>query len=333
MRTQGVALRLRRWDRRSNRKEVHPMHGIPDTSDPVSAEEPLSGEAEPAKCCGCLLCGQQAAHHRDVDGVAYFECAHCDFIFADPVLIAAMDAGNAPRYYDEDYWKAELASARERAYGPSLARVAEALLYCRVPVERFVDIGTGPGYLLDSLAVHLPSHRDRFYGVELFPPDPQFRSNSPNYRVAPLASLGMRFECGVCVEVLEHLTPTMAKGLAASMWETSVEGSLYVFNTGLTSYVRSEDPGYLDPFRRGHVTCWSVTAARRIFGALGFTVHEIPGKTWAFVVERPLEGESPEGTVVDRIWHPVADNRKLLSDPQTGDVMYLLGRESARAYC
>lgn len=313
------------------------MREILEKSDPSPGQSPTSedineGSISVSISCACVLCGRLAGYYRDVDEVAYFECAGCDFIFADPALIVAMDAGNAPRNYDLDYWKAELESARQRAYGASLARVAEALLYCRVPVKHFIDIGTGPGYLLDALALHLPSHRDCFHGVELFPPDPQVRSKSANYYVADLADLGMQFECGVCIEVLEHLTPVMAKSLAASMWATSVEGSLYIFNTGLTSYVRSEDPGYLDPYMRGHVTCWSVTAARRIFEPAGFLVHEIPGKTWAFVVERPVPGLISAGTVVDRIWTALPANRELLCDPQMGEVMYLLGRESARAY-
>lgn len=280
----------------------------------------------------CLLCRRASPHLRDVDGVAYYECTVCDFIFADPELIDRIDQGLASREYDDEYWHAELASARQRSFGSSLARVAEALLYCTVPVHRFIDIGTGPGYLLDAVSRHLPASAERFYGVEKFPPLPQYRTQNRNYLCADLMDVQMKFECGVCVEVLEHLTPAMARGLAAAMARVSVPGSLYVFNTGLTDYVRQEDPGYLDPFKRGHVTCWSVQAARRIFEPEGFVVRALPGKSWAFVVEMPGAPARMEVPLGDRIWSAEAGNIEILSDPTMGDVMYIVGRESARAY-
>lgn len=280
----------------------------------------------------CLLCSESSRHLRDVDGVAYYECTVCDFIFADPELIARIDQGLASREYDDDYWHAELASARQRSFGSSMARLAEALLYCTVPVNRFIDIGTGPGYLLDAVSRHLPARADVFYGVEKFPPLPEYRTRNSNYICADLMDVGMKFECGVCVEVLEHLTPAMAKGLAAAMANASVPGSLYLFNTGLTDYVRQEDPSYLDPFKRGHVTCWSVQAARRVFEPEGFLVRPLAGKSWAFVVEMPGAPDRMDVPLGDRIWTAEPGNIDILSDPTMGDVMYILGRESARAY-
>jgi hypothetical protein len=281
----------------------------------------------------CPLCKAASGRHADIEGVDYFTCPRCDFIFADPAYLARVDAGEAVRPYDQDYWRSELQSARDRAWGSSLARAAEALLYCTIPVQRFLDIGTGPGYLLDALSTYLPSHHTRFHGIEKFPPPEAERSTHPNYHctdLAELAASGARFECGTCVEVLEHLTPAMARGLARAMAQASVPGALYVFNTGLTDYVRREDPGYLDPHRRGHITCWSVSSARRVFEPEGFVVHALPGKTWAFAVELgPVPGAHP---IRDRIWHAPAENRALLSDPAMGNVMYLLGLESARAY-
>ncbi len=280
----------------------------------------------------CLLCSQPATAHRVVDAVQYFECPDCDFIFADPALIAAIDAGDAPREYDEDYWQSELQSARDRSYGSSLARVGEALLYCSIPVQRFIDIGTGPGFLIDAVQHYLPASSDRFYGVEKFPPEPAFRSRHANYVCADLGDMGMHFQCGVCVEVIEHLTPAMARSLAASLRKVAVPGSLFLFNTGLTDYVRQEDPGYLDPFHRGHITCWSVTAARRVFEAEGFQVLPLPGKTWAFVVEYPSGDPRQQVPLQDRIWTAPQTNVDLLTDASMGTVMHILARESARAY-
>lgn len=280
----------------------------------------------------CPLCDGAAGPFRQVEGVDFLECRSCDFIFADPVVLAQTDAGTALRDYNSGYWAEEMKAARQRSTGISLARVAEAVLYCRIPVRRFVDIGTGPGFLLDALDAYLPSHSDKFHGVEKFPPDVQFRSSHPNYIEGDLADCNMRFDCGVCIEVLEHLTPNMARELAEALAKASVPGSLYLFNTGLTEYVRKEDPGYLDPHRRGHITCWSVPAARRIFEPCGFTVSALRGKTWAFVIEFCAGASSPGIPMVDRIWKPVPENRALLTDPVMGEVIYLLGMETARAY-
>jgi hypothetical protein len=280
----------------------------------------------------CPLCEARAESHAEVERVAYFACRQCDFIFADPAMLERVDAGEPLREYDAAYWESELASARQRAWGSSLARAAEALLYCSIPVRNFLDIGTGPGYLLDALTTYLPSHRDRFHGVEKFPPPPTDRSTHPNYIVSDLRDVDATFECGTCIEVLEHLTPAMARALAQAMAKVSADGALFVVNTGLTEYVRKEDPGYLDPWRRGHITCWSVAAAAKVFAPAGFAVHPLGGKTWAFAVEKLPARDARPGPLRDRIWHAPEDNRRLLADPRMGEVMYLLGIESARAY-
>ncbi|QGW64059.1 methyltransferase domain-containing protein [Lysobacter soli] len=279
----------------------------------------------------CPLCGQSARKYSIIQDVAYFECRTCDFLFADPDLLRRVDAGEPLRRYDSEYWRNELSSARERSFGSSLARAAEAILYCRIPIRRFIDVGTGPGYLLDALSTYLPSCRDRFYGVEKFPPAQDDCTTHENYLRADLRDVGMQFECGVCVEVIEHLTPAMADHLASALASASVPGSLFLFNTGLTEYVRKEDPGYLDPYGRGHITSWSTTSARKIFEPHGFLVHAVAGKTWAFVVERPLPDE-PAVDLRSRVWKAPAENRRLLTDPAMGEVMYILGRESAHAY-
>lgn len=280
----------------------------------------------------CLLCNESASAFRVVDGVQYLECDTCDFIFADPVLIASIDAGELPREYDEDYWRSELQSARDRSYGSSLARLGEALLYCAIPVQRFIDIGTGPGFLLDAVQRYLPKSSHCFYGVEKFPPEPEFRSSHANYLCGDLGDMGMTFECGVCVEVVEHLTPAMVRSLAGSLRKVAAPGALFLFNTGLTDYVRNEDPDYLDPFQRGHITCWSETAARRLFEPLGFRVLPLQGKSWAFVVEVPSDEPRQQLPLADRIWSAPQSNVELLTDADMGTVMHILARESARAY-
>jgi len=280
----------------------------------------------------CPLCATNTRPFRVVDAVSYFEYASCDFIFADPSLLARADSGEALRPYDSSYWEKELPSARERAFGPSLARVAEAMLYARRPISRFLDICSGPGYLLDALRHHLPHAPETFFGVELYPPPQEFCSTHPNYSVGDLASLTGKFQGGVCIEVLEHLTPSMARRLASDLARVSDPEAFYIFNTGLVSYVKEEDPGYLDPFQRGHITVWSVSAARRIFEPVGFSVLPIVGKTWAFAVEFQRKEKSNSENLLNRIWTALPENKTLLTDPATGSIMYILGLESARAY-
>ena len=124
----------------------------------------------------------------------------------------------------------------------------------------------------------------------------------------------------------------MLSGMAADLAQVSAPSACYIFNTGLTDYVRREDIGYLDPLCRGHISIWSVTALGAVFAPHGFRVHPIPGKSWAVLVE--YGGESSPGgrAITDRIWTPCPENRKILDDPETGSLMYILGIDTARAY-
>ena len=270
----------------------------------------------------CGVCGSRAPLFALVDGYGYADCPQCESLAVGPDVIEAIDQGVFPRNYDDSYWNMELESARERASGPALALAAETVLYTLRPIKTFVDIGCGPGFLLDSLAKHIPS-KTCFHGVEKFPPDT--RTNHPNYNVGELADLPIRCDAGVCIEVLEHLTPKMVTGLADALAAKSNEGALYMFNTGLPDFVRREDPGYLDPLRRGHIVSWGEKALRSIFEPRGFRV--IPSRTWAFAVEYGGQAGPDLGV---RIWN--SPNAELLRDPEMGEVMFLLGRESARVY-
>jgi hypothetical protein len=215
----------------------------------------------------CPLCGHHALFFIETHSVAYFECASCDFIFAERSVLADADRGEAIRRYDEAYWRMELGAVRDRCFGPCLGRVAETLLYVRRPVRRFLDIGTGAGTLLDALGAYLPHSKHVFHGVELYPPPEPFRSKHPNYRTGPLTQFTERFDAGCCIEVIEHLTPTMLSSLAGDLAMISEPGALYLFNTGLTAYVKAEDIEYICPVKRGHICIWSVAAARKILCA------------------------------------------------------------------
>lgn len=275
----------------------------------------------------CAVCHSEASLWRTVDGYDYTDCPSCESIALNPHDMAKVDAGTFPRRYDPDYWQCELIAAKERSWGSSLARFAEAVLYCRRPIRKLVDIGTGPGYLLDALSTYLPESRSIFYGVELFPPD--VHSDHPNYIEGELGGIPHQFDAGLCVEVVEHLTPSMMRKLAQSMASRSNPEALYLVNTGLSPFVRNELPSYIDPLARGHIVSWGMKAVRSIFEPNGFKVTEFSGRDWMFVLEYQGNNDQP---MEDRIWVPCEENRKILHDPVMGSVFYNLAIDTARAY-
>jgi SAM-dependent methyltransferase len=281
----------------------------------------------------CAICTGITEAYQTIDGFDYFECTQCGSLQIDGVTIDAIDGGRSLVEYTDEYWANEIPAARSRSWSSSIARVAEVVRYTTIPINKFVDIGSGPGFLLDALATHLPSKTHHFYAYEAFPPPLEYRSTHPNYRIGFIGDSIERFDAGVCVEVLEHLTPNMARRLAEQLARVSNPGAVYLFNTGMPQYVKGEDPAYLDPLSRGHIVSYSLKAAETIFAPHGFKVHPLAGKTWAFLVEyQATAGSGEQGRVDDRVWRTPAQNLELLRDPQMGAVLEILGLESARAY-
>jgi SAM-dependent methyltransferase len=281
----------------------------------------------------CPCCGHtRTALFRTVSGYDYYKCGSCGSLFIDPGYLARIDAGFNIVKYEEGYWRKELDSARERSYGPALARMAEAVYYCRRPIEKFLDIGTGPGYFLDAIAKLLPDHAHQFYGVELFPPDAEWRTKSANYIMGDLGDLEHRFDCGICIEVIEHLTPRMLDGLLQKLARISNPNALYIINTGMPEFVIHEDIGYLDPTGRGHLVSYSLDAMILMGRKHGFTAHQIKGKTWAFALEFTPGEKLAAEDIRGRIWKASAHNLAILHDSTMGDALQILGRETSRAY-
>ena len=280
----------------------------------------------------CVVCETpDATPFRAVDQVQFFECRSCGTLFADPAFLSDVERGTIENY-QHGYWEQELHAARDRSYGASLQRLAETIIFCRLPVRHFVDIGAGPGYLLDAAATALPAASDMFYGVELYPPEPSVRSKHQNYTIGSLGTVGKRFEAGVCIEVIEHLTPSMLDALARELASVSVPGSLYLFNSGQPEFVKVEDPGYLDPRGRGHIMSYSVKAASSIFGQYGFTTIPFPGRRWAFLVEYQARGgqQLTRETLEKRLWAPLAENVAVLTQGSLGSLLHCAGRDGAR---
>src|SRR5579872_3372579 len=280
----------------------------------------------------CAVCEADAAQpYRDVDGVAYFRCDACGSLFAHPDFLVRLDAGGASVYAD-GYWRNELSAARERCFGPAILRVAETIAYCRIPIQRFIDIGAGAGWLLDALEVLLPEVIDRFHAVELYPPPLPNRTANANYVIGRLGDMRLMFDAGVCIEVIEHLTPATLRGLVAQLAAVSRPGSLYLFNSGQPAFVEHEDPVYLDPHGRGHVVSYSLAGMACIFAPAGFNVIALPDRTWAFLAEFGPQQSVDADALIARIWHPVAENVAMLRSARFGELMRAAALDTARAY-
>lgn len=274
--------------------------------------------------CPICLAGESGLH-AVIDGYPYYACAQCGSIHIEPGSLAELDAGTAQvGEYAEEYWEQERVGAIERAGGIALCRAGEAILYCRRPVRRFLDIGAGPGFLLKKLHDLLDTEAEIFHGVEKYPPP--YAQRVANFHEGGIETLAGTYDAGVCIEVVEHLTPRMLDGLVAGMARVSVQGSFWLFNTGMPDYVKNEDPGYLDPVRRGHIVSYSLQGLSRIFAPHGFRIGGLPGKSFAFYAEyKPLE-DPPFET---RIYHAIPANTALL---RRHDLLYHAAFESARSY-
>jgi hypothetical protein len=240
----------------------------------------------------CPICQHEASLLREVHNVAYFRCHKCESFFAHPDFLAAVDAGAVENYRDS-YWDHEISAARERSFGPGVVRMAETLRMARIPIRRALDIGTGPGFLLDALAELVPSLADRVHGVERFPP-PQ--------------------------ELLRQLA------------EKSNPGALYFFNSGQPSFVETADPGYLSPYYSGHLVAWSIAGARVMFERAGFNVIALPGRDWAFLAEFGPPRAVGLEKLVDWLWRPAPENIALVRNDRFGPLFETLGLECARCY-
>jgi hypothetical protein len=258
----------------------------------------------------------------------FYECASCDFIFFINDIAHASSIGNSINY--EDLYSAEeLLAAKNRAFGVSIARAAEVFVLARKPIKNFLDIGTGPGFFLDAILKYLPDSDASFLGVEMFPPESQFRTNHLGFRTGWLDQFDDEsIDGGICIEVLEHLSASEVKDLFSLLFIKATNGATFMFNTGLTEYVKNEDMAYLDPTLRGHISIWSVNALRKLVRDEGWTFSSIPNRSWAFLAEKCPESQVDLST---RVWSPVPENIKALSGSSNSQLLYLLGRDSLRA--
>ena len=280
----------------------------------------------------CLVCESgDCKIFEVVDTIDYFECGECGSIFVDRAFLR--DKRPNTSHYDTGYWENELVASRERSFGSSINRACEVFLYSRIPIKRFLDIGTGPGYLLEAFSNLAPNYRNLFYGCELFPPPDPFRTKHENYTIGGLSQLPGKFSAGVCIEVIEHLTPAELNDLIEQLAISAEDGAVFYFSSAQPSFVKNVDPGYLDPLHRGHIVSYSLKALEKMFAAHDFTLIELPARDWCFLVEYNSESQDidKEG-LLNRIWTPHPANVSILKDNGFGPLLYTIGIESARCY-
>lgn len=280
----------------------------------------------------CLICDYSKTEiFKVVDNVTYFECLDCHSLFADPQFINNLEDGQ--HHYNNQYWENEIPAAKERSFGSSINRVCEVFLYSRIPIKRVVDVGTGSGYLLDALSVIMPQHSNLFFGCEKFPPPFQFRTQHENYVIGDISDLSGKYSAGVCIEVIEHLSPTILCELVEQLSYKAENQAIFYFNSAQPTFVKNTDPNYLDPFNRGHIVSYSLKALKTIFANFGFTLIELPGRDWCFLAEYKSSGNltDTEG-LLTRLWTAVPENIEILNNNGFGPLAYTIGLESARCY-
>lgn len=280
----------------------------------------------------CPVCfSNNISQYTNKSGYNYYKCSSCNLISIENKYLNLIDEGGNIVEYSDKYWRMELIAAKDRASSTALGRMSEVFYYAQIPIKKFLDIGSGPGYFLDMVRKYLPSRMDTFYAQELFPPKFEDQTKEKNYIIGPLTNIDFKVDAGMCIEVIEHLTPKMLSNLFYSISIIANPQAIFIFNTGLNKYVESEDPDYLDPTVRGHIISYSLEAIQKIAEPFGFTVFPLSGRNWAFVIE--YESKSlPNENLSNRVWSALKENTDILIDDEMGGIIKLLGFETTKAY-
>lgn len=285
------------------------------------------------KLMECLVCNKgNLKHYSIIDEVHYFECDLCQSLCVDQTFLSCNS--NKKTNYGKSYWELECFSSRERSYGSSVSRVGEVFLYARREINAFIDIGSGPGYLLDSLSSLLPNIKNIFHGIELYPPPKQYQSKHANYHIGALEELDDKFDAGVCVEVIEHLAPDQLENVISQLAIKSNPQALFYFNSAQPSFVKNHDPGYLDPHIRGHIFSYSLIGLASLFERHGFTLIPMPARDWGFLVEyQSIRNQKLSfDDLMSRVWTALPENVEKLRNNLFGNYVYTSALEAARCY-
>lgn len=280
----------------------------------------------------CPICNNKSELYTNIENIDYFNCRSCDFIFIDLEFISKIDNGNSVVEYTENYWNNELKSAKKRAYDDVVGRMTELIYYAKRPIQTMVDIGTGPGYILDFVDENMQNLSKILFGIEKYPPPKDLRTKSSNYFIGEIKDFNKKIDAGFCIEVIEHLTPKMYENLLSQLQAKANPNSIYLFNTGLSIMVKNGHNDYLDPLHRGHIVSWSLKALEIIGKKYGFVVREIRGKNFAFCLEYMPINLNINEDITNRVWSPLKENLTLLESENLGSLLKTFGRSQVREF-
>jgi 2-polyprenyl-3-methyl-5-hydroxy-6-metoxy-1,4-benzoquinol methylase len=273
----------------------------------------------------CEICENDAQIFLIQTEYTYYQCSSCQFIF-----LGQQEAKKDPIEYDQKYWQSEISSSVERAKSSSIARFLELLVLAPIPVYKFLDIGTGGGQFLDELEKIFGSSI-QLQGIELYPPKTEFRSAHPGYSIGHLQTLkNENFDVITSIEVLEHLNPMQASEMFGHIARLLNPGGLALINSGNDQYVKNEDIDYLDAKIRGHNHIYSMAAIEKLIQYLPLKLICRENSNWSFFLQKI--GTMEIGSIRNSLWDTHPYNRRLLFEPFENEILFMLGRESARVY-
>ncbi len=73
--------------------------------------------------------------------------------------------------------------------------------------------------------------------------------------------------------------------MISDLASVSDKGALFYFNSAQSEFVKNKDPGYLDPYIRGHMISYYLKVLQLLFKEYGFSVIALPWRSWCFLAE------------------------------------------------
>ncbi|WP_350333030.1 class I SAM-dependent methyltransferase [Coralliovum pocilloporae] len=191
-----------------------------------------------SKSCNDAFAGEAQFPQADIP-VHYWRCIGCSYLFTR-FFDHWTPEDYARHIYNEAYLRAD-----PPADGSRCRALSDALLNCLPRDCSFLDYGCGEGYVVERL-------RRAGYDAEGY--DPYFG----DWADVP----ERRFDCILCVEVLEHLAEPLA--LPPILERLLKPGGTIILTTLLTDYATQSNNWYLSP-RNGHVGAHSEKSLAMLF--------------------------------------------------------------------
>ena len=258
----------------------------------------------------CAVCKANAAQrYRNVDGVGYLRCGACGSLFADPDFLAAEQLSSMPTTTGG-------MSCMRRGSAASARRCCAWRRRSRIVVCRSARSSiSAPAPVGCSMHLRHCCQR-RSIGSMRSSSIRRPRRTAPAIRTTSSArwtACDRTFDAGVCIEVIEHLTPTTLRSLVAQLAAVSRPGSLYLFNSGQPDFVEREDPGLSRSARpRPHRLVFAALVPRASSGRPGSMSSRCPAAPGLFLPSSGRCSLVDADALIARLWHPVPENVSML---------------------